>query len=671
MELVNMDNKNTMIALAYIQSTNNPYDIFCKYICYTLDTKEYRNYEETNKIILDSFGIKLPFYVYTACLPLLVAEGKIEVNKERYNITGCKLLDNQFDKTFFETDKRVYMLQERDLLADIIKFVKEDFNKDWDEENARRILGNFLRLNSSSLFLEENDYVTSNETQVIKEYILKLDEHSPYKDYIMNIVKGQMLLLGATYSDTLNNKHKIEGTTFYLDTKLILRYLGYSTPTYVTAVRDLVDLIRKRYHGSVHVFMRNVKEVSSALFNFSQALNQTGTPSDYELTLYYQLNKEHITKELFSVRADMVNLTQQLNEANITIVPDINWENKEDWIFNINQEELLSIIREKKPKWNINSIVRDIESFVQINMLRHGDYTSLYGGDKNKLPIFVTSNYPLVRFIKNYIKDSQDFAVGVSKNPFIGDNVLMCQLWLPISQEANDIPITLYNLMAKAISSYENTFFNKFKDSAIKLNKEFNLAIINIDEYRYRQVINNCLKSGCDVDTMDGADLLLASREVEIENKIATEKEIELMAEEARLSLEKVTNLEAELIGEKTQKYLTPRFTAWRFLHLLSKHVLPLTCTFLVIISSLLSIIVTTVKTGYIVGAVGVIISFVVNLANKYTDKVIDKHISKIKDWLNLKSFTILKKKIEYSDSKYSQEIIEYIQKNTTFFSKS
>lgn len=169
------------------------------------------------------------------------------------------------------------------------------------------------------------------------------------------------------------------------------------------------------------------------------------------------------------------------------------------------------------------------------------------------------------------------------------------------------------------------------------------------------------------LNKLTGDSLFISNEETLAAEKLILEAEKEHCYTLAKSLDSKVK----ELIKEKAHKYLTSRFTAWRFLHLLSDSTLIITCTVITLISTLLSILLATVKTGCIVGAVGIIISFVVNLANKLTDKVIDKHISKIKDWLNLKSFILLKKKIEYSDSEYSQEIIEYIQKNTTFLNKS
>ncbi len=660
-----MNNDNTMIALAYIQSTDNPYDIFCKYICYALDKNEFKDYNNIRNNIYQAFGISLPFYLYSICVHLLESEGKVELKREKRIIYGCKLLDETFNKKFFEIYKKSLIKQEQELLEDIIKFA-HGYNKKWDIPTVRKILGNFLDVNSSSLFLDDNEKIyASNNTQIIKKYLNSLDDTSVYKDYIMDIVRGQMILIGSTYSDDQQHINLIKGTTFYFDTKLVLRILGYSTEAYSSAVKELVDVIQQKYNGRVRVFKRNIKEVSYALSKLSRAITNKDTPDDYEMLLYYQSNKNKINAKDIEIYSNKETIENQLSKYKIYPENDIEWKKKEDWIFNIDQNELFGIIKKEKPFWSVSAIENDIASFIQINMLRKGDYSTLYGGKKEKLPIFVTSNYPLIGYIKKYIKNEEILNNDIKKNPFIGDNVLMCQLWLPICTEDNQTPTTIYNLTANAISSFENSFFNKLKDNAKKLKEKHKLSVIDIKTERFKQMQDKMLQNNIDIENdLDTTTIFINYEEVLAADKIKIEKENKYYYNLANNLEQQLSNKDIELTKEKANKYIKKIFSCWKLLYYLSKWGLILICLILVLGSLLINYLLTLIASSVIF--MGFLTSFVL--------KVFDKKLSKYIDKLNLlflnTSYNCLKNKIEKNDVDYSKQIINYINSNTKYFKR-
>ena len=482
----------------------------------------------------------------------------------------------------------------------------------------------------------------------------------------MNIVKGQMILLGATYSDVFENKHLIEGTCFYLDTKLVLRLLGFSTETYTAAVKDLVDIIYRKYNGKVCVFRRNIDEVSDALSKLAHNIKYKEVPNNFEMMLYYQMNKKKISYTDIEIYANPASIEKHLKNYNckIDVVPDISWEREEDWIFNIDKEELLQIIRKQKPKWNIRSIENDIDSFIQINMLRKGNYSTLYGGKEQKLPIFVTSNYPLIKFIKNYIKDNQMNNTEYCKSPFIGDNTLMCQLWLPLYKDNSTIPYTIYNLTANAISSYENSFFIKLKDSALQLKEKHKWSVIDIDIERFKHMQTTLIQNNCNIEDLDGEALLTNYQEALIAKQLKLEEENREQCAVNQGLKEELYNKIDELIEEKSQKYITPKMSIWKLFYYLSKFDIELCCLIIIIIGSLLDIVESWIITTGIVASIGAIIKWIL----KIIDKKLSKKVDKIKLLFLNKSYNCLKNKITKKDAQYLDPTIEYIKSNTPYF---
>lgn len=664
MELFDMNNDNTMIALAYLQSSENPYDIFCKYICYALDTDEFKSYNEVNDDIFKAFGISLPFYLYSICMKLLEGDGKVEIKKTNHIISGCKLLDNTFNKNFFEVSKNLFIDQEKKLLNDIIKFAKR-YNKDWTETDARKILGDFLNVNSSSIFMDETDNLsTSHKTQIIKQYLNSLSDDSEYKRYVMDIVKGQMILLGSTYSGT-ERKKAINGTSFYLDTKLVLRLLGYSTEAYHNAIKDLVELIQKKYCGKICVFERTIDEVSGALYRLYINIKNKEMPNDFEMHLYYQLNKKYITADDVRIYSSKESVKKYLTHYNVHIESNIQWDKKEDWIFNIDRDGLLDIIQKNKPNWNINSINNDIDSFIQINMLRKGDYSTLYGGKKSKLPIFVTSNYALVRLIKDYVKNNHSENGVTAKNPFIGDNILMCQLWLPICNEDNKTPYTLYNLTANAISAFETSFFNKLKDNAQIFKNKHKFSVVNIENERLKRIQEKLLKDNVDISNeLEAEDIFINIQETFAADQMALDEERTYLHDSIENLQVQLSEREVELIVEKVNKYISHKFSLWKLLYLLSKTGLAFISLIVVIITMFINHV-----AGYItIGAV--FVGFVINWALKAFDKTISKYIGGLNLFFLKKSYKCLEKKTQKYDPDYCVQIMDYVKENTKYFKK-
>lgn len=71
--------------------------------------------------------------------------------------------------------------------------------------------------------------------------------------------------------------------------------------------------------------------------------------------------------------------------------------------YNLNCRKLSDYIHGSYPKWKANTVYNDVNSINQINIKRKGNYNIKFGG-KNKLPIFVTTNYPLITCCKKIFK---------------------------------------------------------------------------------------------------------------------------------------------------------------------------------------------------------------------------------------------------------------------------
>ena len=120
--------------------------------------------------------------------------------------------------------------------------------------------------------------------------------------------------------------------------------------------------------------------------------------------------------------------------------------------------------------------------------MRKGNYTVKYGG-KKKLPIFITSNSPLVWDLRNYILEQGELDEGtanwnVSALPLVSDNMVMCRLWVPKAKSLTAIPTLTLARNAYAAQQAGTPFFEKLKTTTKELKEKHNIDIVDLSEVR-------------------------------------------------------------------------------------------------------------------------------------------------------------------------------------------
>lgn len=111
-EYIDVNNANSFIALSFIRETENPYELFCKYIEYTL-LKAKNRMLTYDKLLLNFkkySGLNIPNYIFGYSLKLMLSSKNIDkVN----NNTNYKLIQKSIDIKDFENKKRILEDQEK------------------------------------------------------------------------------------------------------------------------------------------------------------------------------------------------------------------------------------------------------------------------------------------------------------------------------------------------------------------------------------------------------------------------------------------------------------------------------------------------------------------------------------------------------------------------------
>lgn len=664
---------NINIALAYINETDNPLKVFCNLFIYVLNKADLQKLriDEVKGALIKEFGLKVPSHIIKACARILKNNNEIQILD---NGEGYKLLKSNFDIEKFSEELLQRKIREENLVNDLQEYLTEVGVK-LEIDEVRKCFVDFLISSNYAYNLFENGsvmVVESDEKRISKEwyisqYIKKVErEKSIQFDYILDIVQGLMVYVGlCQFSDyNQDREEKFRGTSFYLDTKMMLRYLGYSWPELVQETRELVDLIRKEYKGDICIFQHTYQEISSALSNEIHAL-EYGDEENYELECFRKINS--YKKERFKI--DLLKLERKITEEEkIEISEDVDVTVDKNKRYNLNCKKLNDYIRESYPKWKANTVYNDVNSINQINIMRRGNYNIKFGG-KNKLPIFVTTNYPLITCCKKFLKDEyrKEGREFVFDNlPIIADSALMYRLWLPkASQITDNMPALSLARIVHTAQQENELFYAKFK-AAIKDFKEYNNITLDDLSETYSSKLFEITAKNAEGNYENFTEQVLAQSLEEFMTIQTSKKDKEIDALKLQVQDRNNENLQnrEELIKAYTKISLRNMSLVCRIFLVLSRYWWLLSAVLIVGITQILNYLPTnmndsTIFISWILGALLLVKPYFVKILDKVVNKKVDVVTNYFKQCARRSFVNSFDKKSSEKEREYKETIIE------------
>ena len=380
------------------------------------------------------------------------------------------------------------------LLQSLIDFVAERYKRKWSKEDARQHLSYFLDKEGygAQIFLQKRLEIEGRKVSpslYIGRYIdfIQKQPEAIEKAYLEEVVNGMMVLQGIRQTEDYqqSKQQKFKGTVFYLDTKLVLRALGFSWKAQVDSVREMVRLLREKYEARIGVFPQTYTEVEKALSTAGNAIKNGRPVYDLELKLYSELYPEEASMMLDYLPSLKSLLKRDLGIEEVTT---IDWNSTDAQRYNIETTGIADYI-EEKCGWRRGAVDYDVQIINQINILRKGDYTHPYGS-KSKLPVFVTSNSKLAYTFRDYITESEENGKGWSTHalPVISDNMLLYRVWLPFATEFSNLPALTLSRFAYSAQSEGVVFFEEFRKVAAGLDRTRNVDLISTTEAARRKL---------------------------------------------------------------------------------------------------------------------------------------------------------------------------------------
>lgn len=497
-----MRNPNALIAMAQVaQNANNPYEAFCEYIKYCVfsNVSSIMTLSEIRTAVGKEFGLYIPHNVLMKCLSYIQDEGVITFDIHQIKRIGS------FDTEAFDRDRETYRATESAIIQALMQYASK-YSREWTIEHTRELLIKALDRNGLAydIFLHEGSSTngahqpTINECEMaemlpddeeielddIATQPLFTDEYfvgkfieetlagdTVQKDYLMKICEGLMLCVG-TYqlpsTDTNGRAPQINGTKFFFDTKLLLRFLGCASEAAVSAAAELVALIQNA-GGRIYYYPQTLQEMERAFENAAKSLSYGYPPADDEMRLYairIQNNPAIIT-------AKKASLTSELANANIYLAPHETFTDNERIRFGFDQGDLQQYMRSNLP-WDPQVIDNDALAIWETHMRRQGNYSE-YCGTGVQLPVFVTTNSRLIGIALKFREDRSGTTAlyGWKQNrlPVITDIRLTCRLWSPADHGER---MSFLYLTANAVAAKRPTkrYLSSIREFAIQLGKQ-------------------------------------------------------------------------------------------------------------------------------------------------------------------------------------------------------
>ena len=626
-----MGTENTLVALAYVKETENPMEVFCNYvvICLLKSPDKKLRHDELCTSIEDLFGIKMPQHMIKMFCKILEKQKRIIRLPQG---AGYECRDEEFDLNAYE-EKKTQLIQKEWVLTNGLLNLAEDYNLSWTYDEAKNYLTDFLivRENAVKLFspkqieeIERNNYVP-NEWYVAKYISYILERNDGRCEYLLDIVNGLMIYLGVYETNDYYQDcaQKFKGTDFYLDTKLVLRILGYSWNLEIESARELADLIQKDYGGNICVFDHTIGEIESALHNASEYLEKNEIILDNELRIYTELN----TCSAYDMKLHSNSVRENIKKFGFKIIEETNWSDKDVQKWNLDEEQLKQYIMEKHPKWKERAIDNDICSINNINILRKGNYSVKYGGRK-KLPVFITTNTALVWRMRDYINlyGTQDKSVASWKAnalPIITDNMLMCRLWLPRAKANLTIPAMTLARNAYAAQQVNSDFFEKIRNTAEELKNKHNVDVINVSTIRKEKFEEVLIKNTAgDINEMTVEVLATSMDEVIRLETISLNETIEELRNQNNDQIATIQKGRENTIKSAVQRFKGKVGLGKLYIHLAKYYWL-----IVAIIFAIISVMLGNIKGSSFIGAVSFTGTFylLLTIINKVLEKVFSR----------------------------------------------
>ena len=275
--------------------------------------------------------------------------------------------------------------------------------------------------------IPEQDAVRTRDIVLVSDYVRHQQESNrPMFERFMVLVKGHMLANALMCPDLDETVNSYSGVTFYLDTPLLVHWLGLESDQEKEAARELVDIVCN-LGGQFAVFAHTLEELENVINGAARQIQD----NDPVAPIAHEAMRRGVTE--VGLRIEASQAETKLEEAGIVgeltplYIPD----------FQIDEEELGNILDEKMRGYRTDmSRSHDINSVRSVYVVRGNIPARTLERAK---AVLVTTNSGFAQAAWLYGKEH---TASHHVSTVITDFSLANLAWLKTPMETEDIPIT-------------------------------------------------------------------------------------------------------------------------------------------------------------------------------------------------------------------------------------
>lgn len=296
---------------------------------------------------------------------------------------------------------------------------------------------------------------------LVSNYVLDLQQQDPERfESFMILVQGHMLANALLCPDLQNAPKSYKGVTFYLDTPLLVQWLGLEGEPKKRAVEELIKLLRN-LGGAVATFSHSREELDHVLRGAAEHIeSQEGRGA-----IIFEARRSGRTKSDVLLMAGQID--QLLADAGIAVTPTP--RHTED--FQIDEKAFEKVLEDEINYYNPRARDYDINSVRSIYALRGKTAPTCVEKAKAML---VSSNAGFARAAYDY---GRQHDASSQTSSVISDFSLANTAWLKAPMGASSLPRTELLAYSYAALRPSKELLDRYLTEMDKLQKQGKLSV--------------------------------------------------------------------------------------------------------------------------------------------------------------------------------------------------
>ncbi|MBN1628910.1 MAG: hypothetical protein JW990_04035 [Thermoleophilia bacterium] len=407
--------------------------------------------------LLTDFGLEIPERVAQLVLKRLSRRHPLMKESGVYRISG-RLPDPGIAARKADADRHI-----QSVLAGLIEF---------SEDSARRLSNSAEAVEALCSFLGEFDISclknhlrgtaipsvgqkSHADVVLVSQYVLQLERIDPERFGSFQIlVQGHMLANALLCPDLASAPQTFRDVVFYLDTPLLVRWLGLEGQYRKDAAEELARLVR-RLGGTIATFVHTHDELRAVMRGAADHLEDPNGRS----AVVMEARRQGTT------RSDLLLLAEQTEERLQELQVEVRPAPAYAADFQIDETAFAGVLDDEVSYYNPRARDYDINSVRAVYVLRKGRAPLSM---ERAAAVFVTSNAGFARAAFRY---GEQYEESREVSPVITDFSLSNMAWLKAPMGAPSLPIAEVLAFSYAALELPKPMLEKFLAEMEKLEK--------------------------------------------------------------------------------------------------------------------------------------------------------------------------------------------------------